>query len=123
LKLTTRIAVVSALCLLGGASLAVTPATAHSARKVKITIEYDSIIPDLDGYLLTSPKCRTGTKVTLYKQTGSSQSPSQDTKIGTHHADGDGYWYVTTEETGKFYAHTRHSPGCKAAFSKTVSSY
>src|SRR5262249_34868947 len=54
----------------------------RSARAVKITIQYDSSIPDFDGFLLTSNKCGNGTKVTLFKETGDSPKPRQDTRIG-----------------------------------------
>jgi hypothetical protein len=117
------LAVAVALGLLG-ATLPIAAVGAQTATKVKITIRHDSSIPDFDGFLYTSFKCGSGTKVTVYKQNGSSPRPSQDKNIGSGIAqpNGGGYqWFVHTKQNeGIFYAHTSAKSGCKAGFSKSI---
>ena len=72
-----------------------------------------------------SEKCENGRKVILYKQKGSDQKPSQDTKIGTDIAQPNGpdsQWSINTNKSGKFYAKAPKKPGCAAGFSDTVRS-
>jgi len=72
-----------------------------------------------------SEKCENGRKVILYKQKGSDQKPSQDTKIGTYIAQPNGpdsQWSINTNKSGKFYAKAPKKPGCAAGFSDTVHS-
>jgi len=72
-----------------------------------------------------SEKCENGRTVILYKQKGSDQKPSQDTKIGTDIAQPNGpdsQWSINTNKSGKFYAKAPKKPGCAAGFSDTVHS-
>ena len=121
--LKVRLSGVVVMAMLG-AVLPIGAAAAQSAKQVKVTIQHDSSIPDFDGFLLTSFKCGSGTKVTVYKQKGSSRRPSQDKKIGSDTAqpNGNGYqWFVhTSQNKGTFYAHTNAKPGCSAGFSKSI---
>ena len=121
--LKVRLAGVVVMAMLG-AMLPIGAAAAQSAKQVKVTIQHDSSIPDFDGFLFTSFKCGSGTKVTVYKQKGSSRRPSQDKKIGSDTAEpnGNGYqWFVhTSQNKGTFYAHTNAKPGCSAGFSKSI---
>jgi hypothetical protein len=107
-----------------GATLPTGALAAQTAKQVKISIQHDSSIPDFDGFLFTSFKCGSGTKVTVFKQKGSSPRPRQDTKIGSDIAqpNGSGYqWFVHTQQNkGTFYAHTNAKVGCAAGFSKSI---
>ena len=97
------------------------------AAKTKVTIQAEQ--GGFFGYVHTkgsaSAKCENGRKVILYKQNGSDQKPSQDTKIGTDIAQPNGpdsQWFVETKKSGKFYAKAPKKPGCATGYSDTVHS-
>lgn len=97
------------------------------AAKTKVTIQAEQ--GGFFGYVHTkgsaSEKCENGRKVILYKQNGSDQKPSQDTKIGTDIAQPNGpdsQWFVDTTKSGKFYAKAPKKPGCATGYSDTVHS-
>jgi hypothetical protein len=99
-------------------------ALAGTATSTTVTIQVQG--RDFSGFV-KSPNpdlCANGRKVSLYKQSGSDQSPSTDTKIATDTAsrNGDGYQWSTgnTGVSGRFYARARRIPGCKADSSMTV---
>jgi hypothetical protein len=100
---------------------------AASGAKTKVTIQAQQ--GGFFGYVHTkrsaSEKCENGRKVILYKQKGSDQRPSQDSKIGTDIAQPNGpdsMWSINTNKSGKFYAKAPKKPGCAAGFSDTVHS-
>jgi ribosomal protein L27 len=70
-------------------------------------------------------KCEAGRKVVLYKQKGTEQKPTQDTKIGHDFAQPNGpdsQWSINTNKSGRFYAKAVETSSCHKAFSKTVHS-
>jgi len=99
------------------------------AEGAKTTVTIQAEQGGFFGYVHTkrsaSEKCENGRKVILYKQNGSTQKPSQDTKIGTDIAQPNGpdsQWNVNTNKSGKFYAKAPKKPGCATGFSETVHS-
>lgn len=98
-----------------------------SGANTKVTIQAQQ--GGFFGYVHTkksaSEKCENGRKVILYKQKGSDQKPSQDSKIGTDIAQPNGpdsMWSINTDKSGKFYAKAPGKPGCATGFSETVHS-
>jgi hypothetical protein len=69
-------------------------------------------------------RCADGRKIVLYKQKGTEQSPSSDTKIGMDTAEqqGDRYVWATgnTGIYGKIYARAGRTESCKADTSPTI---
>lgn len=122
-KRLTAAIVAAAMCgMLAFAGIAIADGV-----KTKVTIQAQQ--GGFFGYVHTvksaSEKCENGRKVILYKQNGSDQKPSQDTKIGTDIAQPNGpdsMWSINTNKSGKFYAKAPKKPGCAAGFSDTVHS-
>ena len=121
-KLLVGIAV---LALCGGLAGSIVSAGARSPAKTKVTI-----IPESGGFFgyVYSPKpgrCANNRVVRLYKQRGSKQKPSVDTKIGSDIAQANGNRYMwstgnTGFRPGKFYARAGKIPGCKPDSSKSI---
>ncbi len=98
---------------------------ADAPTKVTIQAEQGGFF----GYVHTknsaASQCEANRKVVLYQQTGSSQRPRLDTKIGSDIAQPngpDGQWFVNTNKSGKFYAKALPKTGCLVGFSPTVHS-
>ena len=71
-------------------------------------------------------KCVKDRKVTVYKQKGAHQNPSEDKEIGSDTAsieNNHGVWSAgnTGFKHGKFYARAGRTPDCKAGHSQTIS--
>jgi hypothetical protein len=112
--------VVLAIC--GALALAGIALAANAETKVTIQAQVGGFF----GFVHSSKQsCEAGRKVALFKQKGSTQNLSQDTKIGTDIAQPNGpdsQWSINTNKTGRFYAHVGKIPGCKPDFSRTVHS-
>ena len=119
-KLSIAAAIV-AVC--GPAALA---GTAGASGGAATTVTIQAQQGGFFGYVKShNQQCEAGRKVALFKETGSVQKPSQDIKIGSDIAQPNGphsMWSINTNKSGRFYAHVRATPGCQAAFSKTVHS-
>jgi hypothetical protein len=81
------------------------------------------------GYVHTrnsaAAQCEANRRVVLYKQTGQSQHPRLDTRIGSDLAQPngpDGMWSINTNRSGRFYAKALPKTGCLVGFSPTVHS-
>lgn len=104
----------------------VSAATASGGADTKVTIKAES--DGFFGYVKSSDPatCANGRKVTLFQQTGDSQDPHNDIKIGSDIAQPNGPKYMwstgnTGSTKGDFYAKAGKKPGCKGATSKTIS--
>lgn len=121
---TFRIALALAIC----ASMWVAgTASAGTARAdTKVTIKTNN--GDFWGYVYSPrPKrCARDRKITLFKQIGSVQNPSVDTRIGSDTASWNGTRYEwstgNTGMYGKFYARAGRTLYCKGDTSLTVRS-
>ena len=94
-----------------------------SSANTKVTIQAQQ--GGFFGYVHTkksaSEKCENGRKVILYKQKGSDQKPSQDSKIGTDIAQPNGpdsMWSINTDKSGKFYAKAPGEAGLRRRFQR-----
>jgi hypothetical protein len=99
-------------------------ASAGTAAVTTLTIKAQS--GDLSG-TIDSPrpmKCARNRNVIVYKQKGKNQDVSEDRKVASDTAglNGDRYeWSIGNSGlSGKFYAHVKRTPDCKAASSRTV---
>lgn len=118
--------IVAALAVAGAVSLS-GMASAGTAAKTTLTIKAQS--GDLSG-TIDSPrprKCARDRNVLVYKQRGQDQNLSVDRKVASDTAglNGDVYeWSIGNSGlTGKFYAHVKRTPDCKAASSRTVTTH
>jgi hypothetical protein len=117
LPIVAALAVVGAMLLAGMAS-------AGTAAPTTLTIKAKS--GDFSGTIdSTRPlKCAKDRNVIVYKQKGKEQDLSVDKKVASDTAglSGDHYEWSTgnTGLSGKFYAHVKRTPDCKAASSRTV---
>jgi hypothetical protein len=101
-------------------------ARASGAAPATLTIKAEGV--DLSG-TISSPKpkkCAKNRTVNLIKQIGT-KGGGDDKKIASDTAERQGGKYVwdtgNTGISGKFYAHVKAIPGCKAANSKTVKAH
>lgn len=100
-------------------------AGARSSATTKVTIKYNG-----DGFQGTvnssdPKKCADNRKVSVYKQQGGSQDPSNDQKLYSDTASKQNHRYRwNTGNSGKvhgrFYARAGKIPGCKAGSSLTI---
>src|SRR3954465_13939084 len=121
-KLLIATAVVAVCGVVAFAALAL---AAGARTKVTIQAQQGGFFGFVHTKTSAQEKCENGRRVVLYKQRGSEQKPSQDTKIGTDTAQPNGpdsMWSINTGKTGKFYAKAPPKPGCEAGFSDTVHS-
>lgn len=122
LRARKQIAAVVAVCVCGAVAFAGIAIAGGAATKVTIKAQQGGFF----GYVHSDKqKCEAGRKVLLYKQKGSEQKPSQDTKIGSDIAQPNGpdsMWSINTGKSGKFYAKAVETSSCHHAFSKTVHS-
>jgi hypothetical protein len=96
-------------------------AGARSAASTSLTIKYNG--DGFQGKVKSSKsKCVKNRKVKVFKQKGSSQSPSTDKKIDTVTSDPDGHWDTgnSGQAKGRFYAYAPKKTGCRAGSSKTI---
>jgi hypothetical protein len=96
-------------------------AGARSAASTSLTIKYNG-----DGFQgkvkSSASKCVKDRKVQVFKQSGSSQSPSTDKKIDTVTSDRNGHWDTgnSGQAHGRFYAYAPKKTGCRAGSSQTI---
>ncbi len=102
-------------------------ASAGTAAMTHLTIKAQS--GDLSG-TISSPKpkkCARNRNVLVYQQKGKHQNLSVDKKVASDTAGLNGTRYEwsigNSGLTGKFYAHVKRTPNCKAASSKTVKTH
>ena len=100
-------------------------AAAATRAKTTVTIESPGS-GEYRGYV-SSPKprlCAKGRKVLLYKQKGTVQDRSVDTRVASDRAslNGDRYQWNTGQlgMYGRFYAFAVRTPDCQPAFSDTI---
>jgi hypothetical protein len=105
-------------------TLAAPGLAAGTRAKTTVTIETQN--GDFWG-TVSSPwpkRCAKDRKIVVFKQLGTEQSPSTDTKIASDTAslNGDAYEWNTgnTGMFGKFYARAKRTESCKAGSSETV---
>jgi len=120
-----RFAVAVLVVACGALVFAGSALAADAPTKVTIQAEQGGFF----GYVHTSnsaaSQCEANRRVILYKQTGASQHPRLDTKIGTDIAQPNGpdsQWFVNTNQSGRFYAKAPPKTGCLVGFSPTVHS-
>jgi hypothetical protein len=122
LKAKKLIAAVVAVFVCGAIAFAGIAVASGAATTVSIKAQKGGFF----GYVHSDKqKCEANRKVVLYKQKGSEQKPSQDTKIGHDFAQPNGpdsQWSINTNKSGKFYAKAAETSSCHHAFSKTVHS-
>lgn len=125
LKSTKVRAALAALAVSVTAVGGVASAQAGGKADTKVSIKGDN--GDYYGYVKSSDadNCANGRKVKVFKQTGNSQDPKNDQKIGTDTAqpNGDKYmWAIGNSgfKNGKFYAKVGKTDLCKGATSKTI---
>jgi hypothetical protein len=81
---------------------------------------------DYHGKVLSErASCEVGRKVVVFKQSGKKPNPSSDKKIGSDTSEksgNKGVWDIGNSgfKHGKFYAVARHSRGCEAGISPTI---
>jgi hypothetical protein len=112
--------VASAALVFAGIALA-----ADASTKVTIQAQQGGFFGLVHTKNSAAERCEANRKLILYKQTGSSQRPRQDIKIGSDIAQPNGpdsQWFVNTNKSGKFYAKAPPKTGCLAGFSPTVHS-
>ncbi len=102
-------------------------ASAQASGSASTTVTIKGQNGDYSG-TVNSPRlhrCADQRTITVYKQQGSTQNPSLDTKIGSdtselhgHH----GEWSIGNSgfKSGWFYARAAKTPGCKAASSRSI---
>ena len=124
---STPLRTVFATAVIGAVSVAGT-VTAGAGDRAETTVTIRTQNGDFWGYV-DSPrplKCADGRKVVLFKQVGSEQDPSVDSRIASDTASlsGDRYEWNTgnTGMFGKFYARVGKTVDCKGDTSKTVRS-
>ena len=96
-------------------------AGARSAASTSLTIKYNG--DGFQGKVKSSKaKCVKERTVQVFKQKGSSQSPSTDKKIDTVTSDPDGHWDTgnSGQAHGRFYAYAPKKVGCRAGSSPTI---
>ena len=98
---------------------------AADKAETQVSIKGDN--GDYYGYVKSSDadNCANGRTVKVFKQTGSSQDPKNDQKIGTDIAQPNGTKYMwaignSGYKSGKFYAKVGKTDLCKGATSKTI---
>lgn len=118
--------IVAVFAVLGAVSFS-GMASAGTAAVTTLTIKAQS--GDLSG-TIDSPKpkkCARNRNVLVFKQKGEDQDLSVDKKVASDIAglSGDRYeWSIGNSGlTGKFYAHVKRTPDCKAASSRTVKTH
>jgi hypothetical protein len=122
MKSTVLFAVAATLTACAFAGLA--GAHTFSAAKTKVTIKGPN--GDFQGKLFSvRKKCLANRKVTVFKQTGSTQNRSVDMRIGSDTSERHGThgeWSIGNSgfKHGKFYAHAKRSSGCRGGSSPTI---
>jgi hypothetical protein len=118
--------IVLGLAVLGAVSLSGV-AIAGTAAVTTLTIRAQS--GDLSG-TIDSPrpmKCARNRNVIVYKQRGRDQDVSVDRRVASDTAGLNGARYEwsigNSGLSGKFYAHVKRTPDCKAASSRTVKTH
>ena len=117
---TKTLAAIGLIAICGAVALTGV-AGARTAAKTTVTISYNG-----DGFegKVKSPKakCVKNRTVRVYRQHGSAQSPSTDKRLYTDTSDNQGRWDTGTsgQISGKFYARTGATGGCKRGSSKTI---
>lgn len=102
-------------------------ATAGDGAETIVTIK-EAASGDFFGYVKSPQpvRCAKERKVTLYKQLGATQMPSEDDKINSDNASkqGDKYRWDTgnTNTSGKVYARARKIEHCRGDSSPTIES-
>jgi len=116
---------IAALAISVTAFAGVTSAQAGGKSGTKVSIKGDN--GDYYGYVKSSDadNCANGRKVKVFKQTGSTQDPKHDMKIGTDTAQPNGEKYMWSignsgYKSGKFYAKVGKTSLCKGATTKTI---
>ena len=125
MKARKLIAAVLAVTVCGALTFAGIATASGANTKVTIQAQQGGFFGFVHTKKSASEKCENGRKVILYKQNGSDQKPSQDTKIGTDIAQPNGpdsQWFVDTTKSGKFYAKAPKKPGCATGSSDTIHS-
>jgi hypothetical protein len=102
-------------------------ASAQAGGKAETKVSIKGEGGDYYGYVKSSDAdhCANGRKVKVFKQSGSSQDPKHDLKIGTDIAQPNGTKYMWSignsgYKHGKFYAKVGKTDLCKGATSKTI---
>lgn len=109
------------------AALVAPVASAATTTRARTTVTIETKNGDFWGEISSSRprKCAAGRTVVVYKQIGTSPSPSSDPRIASDTASWSGSAYewstgTTGRSSGRYYAHVRRTPDCRAATSQTV---
>jgi hypothetical protein len=116
-----KLSIALVVVLLCGAVAMVSTAGARGKAATTVTIKYNG--DGFQGKVKSSrAKCVKNRTVKVYKQTGSSQDPSNDKKMFKDTTDNEGRWDTgnSGQAHGKFYALATRTTSCKKGFSKTI---
>jgi len=115
----------TAMVVLVGAAIAVSPALGAGGTSTKVTIKGSD--GNYYGYVKSSDSsCESNRTVKVYKMRGDSPSPKTDKEIGSDIAQPngpDGMWNIGNSgyKHGDFYAKVKKSDGCASDISKVIS--
>src|SRR5689334_21499207 len=116
-----KLSIALVVALLCGAVAMASTAGARGKAATTVTIKFNG--DGFQGKVKSSKaKCVKNRTVTVYKQKGSSQSPSTDQKLFKDTTDNEGNWDTgnSGQAKGKFYAGAKGTTSCKKGFSKTI---